>query len=238
MAQTDSPLGEVREFYDFIGDVVPDQINATGSTAATATVVAGINGIMRVHVDDGDNESSMVAGQLIYEASTGFISVEVRARVDAISDSAFSMGFTDAVTETAGAAGMPAHFNTDCSDALTTTASTGAGFVYDLHSASDAIFAWAVDGDSDHACAPANLTCAPVAATYRTYKVELHDQGCGNKAQAEFYLCGDHKKTMTSAITRGTNLTWFVAAGNRGGSEVNLDVDYIDVRASRGSSTA
>ena len=124
-------------------------------------------------------------------------------------------------------------------DALTTTTSTGAGFAFSTAATNDVIFAWAVDGDSDHACAPANLTLAPVAATYRTYKVELHDQGCGNKARAEFYLCGEHKKTMTSAITRGTNLTWYVAAQSRAAcGNPNLDVDYIDVRASRGSSTA
>ena len=236
MAQTDSPLGEIREFFDFLGDVVPDQINSTLSTDATTAVVAGgIGGVMRIHVHDGDNETSMAAGEVIYEPSMGYLSLEVRARVNAIDDSAFSMGFTDAKTESAGT--LPVHLA--ACDALTTTTSTGAGFVYDLDATNDVIFAWAVDGDSDHACAPANLTLAPVAATYRTYKVELHDQGCGNKAQAEFYLCGEHKKTMTSAITRGTNLTCYVAAQNRAAcANVDLDVDYIDVRASRGSSTA
>ena len=238
MAQTDSPLGEIREFFDFLGDVVPDQINATISTDATvATVAGGIGGVMRVHVHDGDNETSMAAGEVIYEPSMGYLSLEVRARPDAINDIAYGIGFTDAKTESAGT--MPVHFNVNGCDALTTTTSTGAGFVFDVHSASDVIFAWAVDGDSDHACAPANLTCAPVAATYRTFKVELHDQGCGNKARAEFYLCGEHKKTMTSAITRGTNLTWFANIQTLANTCTGyIEIDYIDVRSSRGSSTA
>ena len=77
MAQTDSPLGEIREFFDFLGDVVPDQINSTLSTDATTAVVAGgIGGVMRIHVHDGDNETSMAAGEVIYEPSMGYLSLE------------------------------------------------------------------------------------------------------------------------------------------------------------------
>ena len=235
MAQTDSPLGEVREFYDFFGDVVPDQINSTNDSGGSSGIlVGGINGVLRLTQDASDDDVVMVAGEVIYEASTGFVSMEARARVCNLT-SAFTIGLTDAKTESSA---MPVDFASNGSDALTTLASTGAGFIYDVHSASDVIFAWAVDGDSDHACTPASLTDAPTAATYRTYKVELHDQGCGNKARAEFYLCGEHKKTMTSAITRGTNLTWFVASQNRACSATLMDVDYIDVRSSRGSATA
>ena len=236
MAQTDSPLGEVREFYDFLGDVVPDQINATISTDATvATVPGGMGGIMKLFVNDGTGETAMAAGEVIYEASVGYISAEARIRVDALSNVAFSFGLTDAKTESAGTAVV----SMGACDALTTTTSTGAGFAFSTAATNDVIFAWAVDGDSDHACAPANLTLAPVAATYRTYKVELHDQGCGNKARAEFYLCGEHKKTMTSAITRGTNLTWFANIQTLDNTCTGyIEIDYIDVRSSRGSSTA
>ena len=229
-----SPVGDNILFDDFNGHVVMAAAcsqgpwEVTADSGGTALTVDQPGGVLRLDTDCTDDDVIMVAaGRAAWRVQDGAIDVLFRAKVDDITTVAYSMGLTDANTESST---MPWHLG--ACDALTTTASTGIGFVFDTDAATDTIHTLYVDDDTDGTLT--NTALAPVNATYRTYRIRLEDAGSGNQVRAEFSVCcNTYYEVRTSTIDRDVQLTPFVAVQNRAAAGRLFDVDYIYISGSR-----
>ena len=230
-----SPIGDAILFDDFVGYTVlaaacsesPWEVTAmTSNTVLTVPCEPG--GILRLLTDNTDNDVAMVAaGTFRTRVQDGAVDALFRIKVNTATNLGISLGLTDANTESNL---MPWD---DSGGTLTTTASTGIGFVFDTggNTKWDTVY---VDDDSDGSQVS---SCEVVtAATYQTFRIRLEDNGSGNQVRAEFSIdCNKYYEVRTATIDRDALLTPFVAVQNQGTTAHNLDIDYIYVSQSRAS---
>src|SRR6185295_7433213 len=96
----------VEYWEDFLGDVVPDQINSVegtdGATSDAAILAGGIGGVLRLTTGDAGTglaaDLEQITWALQWQASNGNLCMEVRAKLSAISTCYAFIGFTDLVT--------------------------------------------------------------------------------------------------------------------------------------------
>ena len=230
-----SPVGDHILFDDF------HQVKAAGGAACSSDpwVITAescsaytnqdlASGVVRLTAHSDASDAIMIAGaKTNWRVQDGAIDALFRFKIDELTHTGISVGFTDANTESNL---MPFHLD---GTTLTTTATTAIGFVMDTN-ASDVgnFYSVYVDDDTD-----GSLVCSgyqPTAAKYQTVRIHLEDNGCGKQARAEFSInCNCYYEVRTATIDRDALLTPFVGLMNSGGAGLNLDIDYIYVAGSR-----
>jgi hypothetical protein len=181
-------------------------------------------GVVRLTGGDGDGTVAVDGSQIVCHIpvqadSTGLI-FETRLNIDsAITGVAVNAGFTDAT-------GLEEPFSIGAADAITSTASDAACFVYDSDADTKQWFACAVDGDTDDT-GNATTSTAPVADTYQVLRIEVSSDG----ATIRFLINGTLVKTLSGAagVSPDVNLYATVIACSDGAAAKSVDVDYIYV---------
>jgi hypothetical protein len=181
-------------------------------------------GVVQLETGAGDGSTAQDGSQLVchipVQADSGGLVFETRLHIDtAITNIAVNAGLTDSTN-------LEEPFTIGGGDAITSTASDAACFVYDTGAATDEWFACAVDSDADDAgCATTGT--APVADTYQTLRIEVSSDG----ATIRFYINGTLAKTLSgdAGVTPNVNLYATVIACGDGTLSKTVDVDYIYV---------
>jgi hypothetical protein len=208
---------------DFLGDVVPDQINLVKGTDTSPTDAAvlsgGLGGIMRMV--SGDSAGTIAADMvtvnsyLNWQAVNDDLVFQTRFKLNsAIATRYVFLGFTDKLTIEAPI------MSASSADTFTTNATNAAGFMYDTRMSTKT---WWVTGKASGS-ANLNTTFAPVADTWATFRVVLNSVGV-----ATFYYNGNQVGTVTGAVTATTPLTPVLCLGTFTAASVTADVDYIHV---------
>jgi hypothetical protein len=213
----------VAFFDDFLGDVIPDQINiveGTDSATSDAAILAGgIGGVLRFTTGDAGTGLAADLVQatmaLQWQASNGDLCFQTRLKMSAITTCYVFVGFTDLVTLegpiiSAGSA-----------DTITTNATDAVGFMFDSRMATDNWWLVGVANDVDATLQDSGY--APVADDYETFRIEVSAAG-----KATFYRNGKQVGTqMTGAVTPGVDLTPTIAVSKTSvAASMTMDVDY------------
>lgn len=218
----DTPRGVVEYFDDFMGDLLRDEWNITADSGGAVTVVEAVDGELKLLNDTTDDDVSMIALGLNWRAQDGGMGLEIRLRsVNAINVSAIGLGWTDATTESSLA---PSELT--CGG-ITTTQSSGMGFLQDLDAATCNWFVYGVDDDNDNACGNFDTGVGPTISEFQTLRIEVQDMGSGNMAKANFFVDGNLEKTLLNVVDRDVILTPYVALTNRTAAATDLRVDYV-----------
>ena len=231
-------------FDDFDGDTLNTFLwTGTASTGGTVEIPATITAtdiscaVLTTDTTDGDaaqlaSGGTTAAGQ--WRVQDGTLTLEARVKVDVITTLGLFIGFSDTNLETDV---IPMSLS---GTTFTTTATTAIGFLFDTNATTDVITAMWVDDDADSSTAIGTLQytgLAPVADTFYTYRIELHDQGSGNQARAVMSVITDAgvmaQKTFTSTIDRDALLVPYVGHENHGAAAHVTRVDYIEVTGGR-----
>lgn len=228
----------VSFFDDFLGDVIPDQINLVegtdSATSAGAILAGGIGGVLRLTTGDAGTGYAADAEQLTmalqWQASNGDLCFETRIKPSAITTCQIFVGFTDdastleAPVESAGSV-----------DTITTNATDAVGFMYDTRQSSDVwtLVGVANDVDATHQVLTSSTAgYVPVADQYQTLRVEVSPAGV-----ATFFINGRQVGTpMTGAVTAATDLTPVITVSKTSvTASMTLDIDYLHVSMRRGA---
>ena len=186
---TDTSKGYVVFFDEFLGDLLDDAWGSSVDNCATAIIptpdTAVTDGFVRLLTHCADNNMAEIGHSLSWRAQDGMMSMEVRVAMSAITTTSMSIGFNDDQLEASNT--LPVEL---CGTTFTSNAATFVGFVFDTDATNDNWHAFAVDDctDTTTAIACLNTGKAPVAATYQTLKVVVHDRGACNMAYAEFFI--------------------------------------------------
>lgn len=220
----------VSWFDDFLGDVIPDQINVVeGTDSATsdvAVLASGNGGVMRFTTGDAGTglaaDMPQVTSYLNWKAANGNLCFEAKFKMSRITLAYAFLGFTDVITLEAPIVSAAS------ADTITTTATDAVGFMFDTRMSTDV---WHLVGVATDVDATRQATAfAPVADTYETFRIELTTGGV-----ATFYRNGVQVGTsMSGAVTASVALTPTVAVGNVSGTvSFTADVDYIHTSMTR-----
>jgi hypothetical protein len=220
----------VAWFEDFLGDVIPDQINfVEGTDSATsdfAVLASGNGGIGRFTTGDAGTglaaDMPQITQYLNWKAANGNLCFEVRFKMSRITNAYAFLGFTDV-----GSLEAPI-VSAASADTITTTATDAVGFMFVTRMATAKW--WLVGVANDVDATAQNSTFAPVADTYGTFRIELTATGV-----ATFYRNGVQVGvSMSGAVTPSIALTPTVAVGNTSGtSSFTADLDYIHTSMTR-----
>ncbi len=175
---------------------------------------------------------------LAFSAQNGELLLETRLRLDVITTVAFNIGFNDDVLDASNT--LPAELS---GTTWTSNAATFVGVVFDTDATNDNVHVFWVNGDSDTTEAIADLRMtgmAPVANQWLGVSVRLTDRGSGLSPRLTVEVVeestGKHiKKSFNTNLTRTTMLTPYFGMESRGTIAHQWDLDYIQVRASRGA---
>jgi len=222
-------LGEpskVVAYDDFLGDTLDATWSGgSGADGSSPALNAQSGGVVRLATGGGTsgfggNISSLTLG-LNFQADKGEMLARARVQIDNKANSWIFVGFTD--TLASSSAEQP--FSLDGSNALTSTATDAAGFLYDS-TGSDYWFVAGVAGDTD--AGPTQLDQTPANGTWVELEVRVRSSGL-----AEFILDGSQVAQLASAVTPGTALTPIVAASDDNTGSRILDVDWVLTVAER-----
>lgn len=220
----------VAFFDDFLGDVIPDQINiveGTDSATSDAAILAGgIGGVMRMTTGDAGTglAADMVQATMAlqWQASNGCLHFQTRIKASAITTCYIFVGFTDLVTLEGPIISAAA------ADTLTSNATDAVGWMFDTRMSADNW--WLVGVANDVDAAAQNSGFAPVADDYETLGVAVNASGV-----ATFFRNGAAVGTaMSGALTAGVDLTPTIAVSKTSvAASMTLDVDYWHVAMNR-----
>lgn len=220
----------VSWFEDFLGDVIPDQINVVeGSDSATsdfAVLASGLGGVGRFTTGDAGTGAAadfpQITSFLNWKAANGNLCFEARFKLSRITLAYAFLGFTDLITLEAPIV------SASSADTITTNATDAVGFLFDTRQTTDV---WHLVGVATDVDATRQATAfAPVADTYETFRIELSATGV-----ATFFRNGVQVGTsMSGAVTPAALLTPTVMVGNVSGtSSFTADLDYIHTSMTR-----
>ena len=236
------PIGSVsrNRYIELFDDFLGDTVNVTyagdkgndGAATNAALVTAGTGGIMRLVT--GANLSADVAGNgvqfgssLNFNAGNGFLMMEAKVKISAITNVSVFVGFTDRASGTLEMpiqAAVPPSGNT-----LLSTATDAVGFMFDTAMSTDNIWCVGVDRDTD--ATAINTGLAFVADTYKVLRVELVKNSASTIAY--FYIDGGLVGRMTAACGSDVNLTPYIGGFALAAASRNIDTDYIHLGMDR-----
>lgn len=227
----------VKLIDDFVGPIEIDATNAavvdTGRAlwnytivnGGTATDVADADacGCMALTTGNADDDDVEIATGLVFKAEMAPI-IEVRCANEDISQLCHFIGFTDAVAEAADL--LPFGTGAVLADNVVSTATNGAGWIWDPDLTTDYLCCVSVNADADGA----NYTTSTALTDgqWATYRVQINTAG-----DAEFYLNGVLIYTELLAVATTASLCGYVGIINHPGATDVLNVDYIRIWADR-----
>lgn len=219
----------VRQYDDFLGDVLADEWNTRVGTDPQCTAFAVLTnqarGLLQGITGD-DAAASMAVNGVQIEGGTNWVPsthglvFEARARTGAITDICFFIGLTDQNS----ALEMPFTYS---GTTLTSNATDAVGVLFDTDATTDNWKLVGVANDVDATVQDAGV--APVGGTFEIWKIVVSSTG-----QATFYRNGATiGSTMTGAVSTEVALCPVIAAFSRAAAQKFINVDYIDVRGLR-----
>lgn len=230
------PASKSLWFEDFIGtwaigDAGPaDRFSTTAGAgtgnAAATTVAASLNGevTLKSASDDGthaQNGSTLTAIGLAWKANSGGLVMEARVKLDAVTDVALFVGFTDTISTTVE---LPIFLNASDIDSDATDA---CGVIFDTDGSNDKWCHGGVKNGTD--TVPAYAPDAPAAATYYVIRVEVSAAG----AVQGFINGRPIGDAVADAVTITTALTPAIIIANRGAAQRVATIDYIMAQQNR-----
>jgi len=223
------PAQRVAWFNDFLGDLLPDEIDITvGSGTANAVALSpGAGGRVAITSasDDGAitaNASSIALDALDWRADQGGLVMETRIQIDDISEAYVFIGFTDVLPS--GTHEAPIFLVTT---AIDSDAANAVGVAYDADGTTKEWFHGGVKADTD--TAPVYSGSAPVQATYETVRVEVDANGT-----VQGFINGNPiGDPVENAVTVTTPLVPTILVANRSANQVIALVDYWYIAANR-----
>jgi len=204
--------------------IYPDIVVSDGSGAVTATVIAGVESGVLELVSPSD--ASPTAGEDIIGVQSGLIArpdrggiiFEARiSQVTAITNRLIFVGLTDTTADE-----YPATIA--AADAITTTFSDGAGFVYDTRADTDEWFCIAVDSDTDHASNGRSNIVPAAAAVEETLGIYVSSLG-----DVDFWRNRRLVRHMNRALSPDVVYTAAVLVSSNGANAVTMRLDAIDL---------
>lgn len=235
---TDTPLGKVVFFEDFIGwDIIADKPEYAVDTDPAIEVLAtaaGVNGVVRVTMDAGQaNIGGMIFGQTQWDVSNG-LTAEFRVRMSAVGTAAerFFVGFTDLQEDTVSE--MPFSIATTV---LTASAdpNDAVGFFFEGDATNPAWYAAGQNTDVISVDGVANQTRAqrvvPVADTWNTLKIDIERGGNVAEFSVDGKVVYRYQNFNTPVVADVPLVLYFVVT--EGTSAVNFDVDYVYCESDR-----
>jgi len=196
-------------------------------SAADPAIDAQECGVLKLTTGAGDGSTAQDGSQVVchipVQADSGGLVGEARLHINtAITNLAVNVGFTDSKA-------LEEPFTIAAGDAITSTASDAACFVYDTDADTDEWFMCAVDSDTDDT-GNATTGTAPTADTYQTFRIEIDSDG----NTIRFYIDGTLEGTLTGGgISPDVDLYFTVIACGDGTASKTVDVDYIYVAHNR-----
>ena len=229
---TDTSFGEVRFFEDFLEATItdiPGVVTMTTTAGACAIVAGGADGRVRITHSNADNSDVGAVGfdLLSWTAGDGYLKMEARIIISAITDYCVFVGFGDKI------ASGDESVITCPADVVTTGAQSDAiGILWDGEATTAQL--WAVGQATDVITVKTGLgtDTAPVATTPITLGVYLSL----DRKSAVFYVNGkeEHRVDANStALVAAVDLVPTVTTLERG-TAYNCDIDYL--YASKGRS--
>lgn len=242
------PVDTTRGMWEKLEDFYHDNINTSaangvewltstdgGGTAFAVDLTAATGGVATSVTAAAAELSEIGHEAFVVVPQHGFMYMEVRCQIDAITTVAVNIGFNDDALEDSNT--LPVELS---GTTFTSNAATFVGFVFDTDATNDDWHAFWVDDDNDTSTAIASLRYTGVAwkaAAYWTFRVELQDQGSGNPLRAVLSITNDSgtmfQKTVTTNLDRDASLTPYVAQEGRATVNRTLTVDYIAFGGSR-----
>lgn len=220
----DTSKGLIHFFEDFLGDTINlDQFVVNGDDGTAGAINVQHNGVFRITGDGTDSDIENIYGPAQWRADAGGpLTLEVRATlITSLADGETFIGFSDAAVD-------EEPFSVNTADALTSTSSDGVGFCFTGAGTAD----WkavSTNADADGTVTRLNKggTTTPVLTTWQTFKLVVNQDG-----DVDFYIDGVNHYREDAAIAPATLHNWFVSMVD-GGTVRSLDLDYIEVWASR-----
>lgn len=216
------------QFDDFIGKTITgawDVQKGSDGSAANFAISAGNSGMVRATTgaDAGGTmalNGVQLSSALNWKAANGNLVFEAKVKISAITNISIFVGLTDQVAALEAAATLTGTtFTTNATDAI--------GFLFDTNATTDTIRLVGVANDVD--ATPQDTGLAYVAATYRTFRIEVTTAGV-----ATFFIDGLQIGTpMTGAVTTSVALSPVVSGFAEAAATRTIDADYIFVQQTR-----
>ena len=203
-----------------------------GSAADPAIDTAQAGGVWKLVTGAGDGSTAQDGSQLVWadmpiqlDSNTGPYVIEARVRIKtAVTNVAVFFGLTDAT-------GLEEPF-TNSADTITSTATDGAGFLFDTDATTDEWWGVAVDTDTDDT-GNATTGVVPVADTWQILRMEVDATG----ATINFFIdnAAAADLALSAAAGCGPDAVLYptlIACGD-GTASKTVDVDWIRVEGVR-----
>lgn len=227
------PTGAVVLFDDFLQDTLEADhwdavsLQATGGTdfAISTTAgdpVAGHGGWVAGTTGTGDNDAEALFGQLAWKAGragNGMLVYEAAISLPSVAGVGFSVGLTDARTESAALFALSG-------TTWTTTPTDAVAWAFDTDATTDVANGIGVKADVDTAAVAGVI---PVATTFERYRIEIDSTGRayffqGSGVGVQPSLVG----TVADAVTTTVLLAPYIEVSCKaGGAAKSLECDYI-----------
>lgn len=223
---TGTGLGDIVLFEDFSSDSpTASRWIETVASSATQDIHNRHGGWWRQVIAGDDADATLIAWELTWEIDEGFpIIMETRLRTSVAASSSIFVGFTDNNAES-GAVVIE-----DEDGTLNTVATDAYGFL--LEGEQDTTWqAVGVDTDSDKTQAAMTGTTDAANATTQVVRTEADPSSSGT---VNYYVDGVLGSTRTSWVDSSLVLCPAVSSDDRN-TAYNVDIDYVYVRAPRGS---
>ncbi len=221
---TDTGLGEVRFFDDFLGDAIDTYMwTANTDGGGTAAILEAENGVMQLYNAGNDGQIESIFGAELWQPNTaGTIVFEARVRLGTSILTGCFIGLSgDNDTDQ-----MPADI--DGGTTLATDADDVVGFVYDSDKGSD----WYIVTSKSTADGTlTDTTIGPTLATYQTFRIVVESTG-----DCRFFIDGDEITASGAARTAAiTTTVQFCPCVGRlcSGTAGTVQIDYAYMSAGR-----
>jgi len=219
---TDTGMGEVRFFDDFLGDALDTFNWGLQEDSSGTAIVEAENGTYALYGDGSDGDIQAIQGAEIWQPNTaGTIVFEARVKLD----TSISQGVFIGLSDENDADEIPADLN---GGTLGTTAADVVGFIYDSDEGSN----WYVITSKNTADgAQTDTTVGPTLATYQTFRIVVESNG-----NCRFFINGD--EITASGAAREAAITTTVQycpviAMLDSGTTCYVTIDYVYVSQGR-----
>lgn len=220
--------GSIRCFDHFEGDVIGDQWSASQGSDAQGAIAAIVAGTARGEViltagDSNDiNGISCLTRSLNWAVTNGSLVFEARVKVASIASVAYFLGLSDVLATTTKEETFSLSGTT-----VSAAANDAFGFLFDTAATTDTIRLVGVRNTTLVTGNGADTGLAPVADTYRVYRIEVTAAGVAN-----FYIDGVLVGSLGTAAlpvtTIATLLTPSIYVNSRTTATKTLTIDHID----------
>lgn len=206
-----------------VNSAVPWNLSIVNGGTLTDAADADAVGVGKLLTGNADDDDMDLATGLVFYA-TMQPSIEVRLANEDVDKLCHFIGFSDAITEAADLIAFGS--GAVLADNVVSTATNGAGWLWDPDLTTDYLCCVSVNGDADGT--NYTTTTALTDGLWAIYRVDIDAAG-----NAYFYLNGDLIYTEPLAVATNAALCGIVSIINHPGAEDFVNIDYIRIWGNR-----